>query len=224
MKEGILTLEESRVGRSKVKFNIYLFIKRFVDIFVSLIGMFFLTPIYLIVKIIYVLNGDFDKIMFAHKRIGKNGEEFSMYKFRTMVPNALEILDELLKDPKYLKEWQENHKFEHDPRVTKIGNILRKTSLDELPQFINIFLGDMSLIGPRPMIKEEVDDYGKRKLDLLSVRPGLTGWWACNGRSDTTADERKELELYYVKNRSLTLDIKIVFKTVIAVLKKEGAK
>jgi len=206
------------------KKNIYLGIKRFFDVFCSLIGMVFILPLIIIVKLSYMCSGDFKKIFFVHKRIGKNGKEFKMYKFRTMVTNAEEILQEMLKDPDYKKEWEENHKFENDPRITKMGNILRKTSLDEIPQIINILKGDMSIIGPRPMIQEEVDDYKKNKQKLLSMRPGLTGWWACNGRSCTTAKKRKQLELYYIDNCSIWLDIKIIFMTVVAVIKRDGAK
>ena len=170
------------------------------------------------------MTGDFKSIFYFHERIGKNGKPFKMFKYRTMVTNSAEILEEMLKDKDYLKEWKENHKFEKDPRITKIGNILRKTSLDEIPQIINIFVGDMSVIGPRPMLQEEVDDYGKNKAKLLSMRPGLTGWWACNGRSCTSNKQRKKLELYYIDNCSIWLDIKIIFKTALAVIKRDGAK
>ena len=146
-----------------------------------------------------------------------------MYKFRTMVPNAEELLKEMLKNKKYLNEWKEYHKFENDPRITKVGKIFRKLSLDELPQFINILIGDMSLIGPRPLIQEEVDDYKKKKKILLSIKPGLTGWWACHGRSCTSNKQRQDLELYYVKNCSFILDIKTFFLTIVKVLKREGA-
>lgn len=203
---------------------LYFGFKRFFDIFLSLIGSIFLVPFIILVKIIYMTSGDFHSIFFTHQRIGKGGKTFKMYKFRTMVPNAEEVLQELLKDKKIRKEWQENHKLDNDPRITKIGGILRRTSLDELPQILNILKGDMSIIGPRPLVQEEVDDYGKNKDKLLSIRPGLTGWWACNGRSCITTKQRRELELYYVDNCSLVLDIKVIFKTVIAVLKKEGAK
>lgn len=207
-----------------LKFNIYLFIKRTFDIVCSLIGLICLIPLTLMIKILFVLTGDFKSIFYFHERIGKNGKTFKMFKYRTMVTNSAEILEEMLKDKDYLKEWKENHKFEKDPRITKIGNILRKTSLDEIPQIINIFVGDMSVIGPRPMLQEEVDDYGKNKAKLLSMRPGLTGWWACNGRSCTSNKQRKKLELYYIDNCSIWLDIKIIFKTALAVIKRDGAK
>lgn len=202
----------------------YLFIKRLFDIFVGLLGIIFLIPVSIIVKIINVCNKDFDSMFFCHIRIGKSGKEFKLYKFRSMVPNADEVLKELLKDPKYNDEWKRNQKFDKDPRITKIGKFLRKTSLDELPQFINVLKGDMSLIGPRPLVKGELDEHNGNHLIYESVRPGITGWWACNGRSSTTYDERLELEYYYVNNMSLTLDIKCIIETVKAVLFKTGAK
>ena len=223
MEENVL-VESLIKERVITKKGIFLCFKRLFDILVSIVGMIFIVPVLLIVKISYMLTGDFKSILFKHKRIGKNGEEFYMYKIRTMVPNAPELLKEILKDPKMKKEWDESHKFENDPRVTKLGKVLRKASIDEIPQFINVFVGDMSLIGPRPMIQEEVDDYGKNKDKLLSMKPGITGWWACNGRSNISCEERKKLELYYIDNSSILLDIKIIFKTIIKVIKKEGAK
>lgn len=207
-----------------IKKIIYLFFKRTFDILISIVGLIPLIILAIIVKITYVFSGDFNSIFYKHKRIGKKGVEFNLYKFRTMVPNSAEILEELLKDPEYKKEWRENHKFEHDPRVTKMGKILRVTSLDELPQILNILNGTMSLIGPRPLIEEEVRDYKKDKDKLLSVKPGLTGWWAVNGRSCTSNKERMKLELYYVDHQGFKLDIKIFFMTFVKVLKREGAK
>lgn len=203
--------------------RIYLPFKRLFDILFGIIGVILTIPFILIIKISYILNKDYSSIFFTHKRIGKNGKEFKMYKFRTMIPNAEEVLNEMLKDKKYLNEWKEYHKFENDPRITKVGGIFRKLSLDELPQFINILKGDMSLIGPRPLIQEEVDDYKKKKKILLSIKPGLTGWWACHGRSCTSNKQRQDLELYYVKNCSFILDIKTFFLTIVKVLKREGA-
>lgn len=222
--ENVITGSKDLENVVTLKFNVYLFIKRVTDILVSILGIIVLIPLTLIVKILYMLSGDFHSIFYFHERIGKNGKPFKMLKFRTMVTNSQEILEEMLKDKKYKKEWEEYHKFENDPRITKVGKILRKTSLDEIPQIINIFKGDMSLIGPRPMIQEEVDAYGKNKAKLLSMRPGLTGWWACNGRSCTSAKKRKQLELYYIDNCSILLDIKIIFKTFVVVLKRDGAK
>ena len=207
-----------------IKKYLYFGVKRLFDILIALIGCLFLLPVILIVKISYLLHKDFDSIFFRQKRIGKNGKEFNLYKFRSMVPNADEVLKELLKDPKYKEEWDLNQKFEHDPRITSMGNILRKTSLDELPQFINILIGDMSLIGPRPLVPGELDSHNGNHELYESVRPGISGWWAANGRSATTYEKRLELEYYYVKYCSILLDIKCVFKTIKAVVFKTGAK
>lgn len=207
-----------------IKKYLYFGVKRLFDILIALIGCLFLLPVILIVKISYLLHKDFDSIFFRQKRIGKNGKEFNLYKFRSMVPNADEVLKELLKDPKYKEEWDLNQKFEHDPRITSMGNMLRKTSLDELPQFINILIGDMSLIGPRPLVPGELDSHNGNHELYESVRPGISGWWAANGRSATTYERRLELEYYYVQHCSLILDIRCVFRTIKAVVFKTGAK
>jgi lipopolysaccharide/colanic/teichoic acid biosynthesis glycosyltransferase len=212
------------VSYLSVKTKLYLPFKRLMDIFFGIIGIILTIPFFAIIKISYLINGDNAPIIFKHKRIGKNGKEFKLYKFRTMVPNAEKILKEMLKDKRYLNEWKEYHKFDNDPRITKVGGIFRKLSLDELPQFINILKGDMSLIGPRPLIEEEVKEYRNKKKLLLSVRPGLTGWWACHGRSCTSNKQRQNLELYYVKNCSFILDIKTFFLTIVKVLNQNGAK
>lgn len=207
-----------------IKKYLYFGVKRLFDILIALIGCFFLLPVIIIVKISYLLHKDFDSIFFRQKRIGKNGKEFNLYKFRSMVPNADEVLKELLKDPKYKEEWDLNQKFEHDPRITSMGNMLRKTSLDELPQFINILIGDMSLIGPRPLVPGELDSHNGNHELYESVRPGISGWWAANGRSATTYERRLELEYYYVQHCGLILDIRCVFRTIKAVIFKTGAK
>ena len=203
---------------------VYRGVKRTFDLLCSIIGLLAVIPIALITKICYLLSGDHKSIFYTQKRIGKNGKFIYIYKFRSMVPNADEVLKELLKDPKYKEEWDANQKLENDPRITKIGNILRKTSLDELPQFINVFLGDMSLIGPRPLVEGELDAHGGNHEIYESVRPGISGWWAANGRSATTYEKRLELEYYYCKNCSLMLDIKCIFRTIKAVIFKTGAK
>lgn len=203
---------------------IYLFFKRLFDIIFGILGLLLLIPISIIVKIVNICNKDFAPIFYSHTRIGKDGKEFKLYKFRSMVPNADEVLKELLKDKKYANEWKKNQKLDNDPRITKTGKILRKTSLDELPQFINILIGDMSLIGPRPLVKGELDLHKGNHEIYESVRPGITGWWACNGRSATTYKRRLELEYYYVNNISLWLDIKCIFETIKAVLYRTGAK
>lgn len=202
----------------------YFAIKRLVDIMFSLIGMIFLLPIALVVKIMYLITGDFHSIFYTQKRVGRDGKIIHIYKFRSMVKNADEVLLELLKKPKYKKEWKANQKLENDPRITKIGNILRKTSLDEMPQFINVLKGDMSFIGPRPLVIGELDEHNGDHDIYESVRPGITGWWACNGRSDIDYEERLDLEYYYAKNCSILLDIKCFFKTIAVVFLKKGAK
>lgn len=208
----------------KIDRMIYNFIKRLFDIIVSLIGLLPLLIMTVIIKMCYLISGDKGRVIYIHKRVGKKRKELKLYKFRTMVCNSDEILNEMLKDPKYLKEWKEFHKFDNDPRITKIGKILRKLSLDELPQILNILKGEMSLIGPRPLIEEEVLEYRKNQTKLLSIKPGLTGWWACNGRSCITSKQRQKLELYYVDHCNILLDIKIIFLTIVKVLKSEGAK
>ena len=202
----------------------YQFTKRSFDIVCSLLGCLVLLPIALVVKVMYMISGDFNSIFYTQKRIGKDGKEFNFYKFRTMVPNADEVLKKLLKQKKYKKQWESHHKIDNDPRITKIGKILRKTSLDELPQLINVLKSDMSLIGPRPLVPGELDEHKGNHKIYESVKPGITGWWASHGRSALTYQERLKLEYYYVQNQSLMLDIKCVFATVMAVIKKTGAK
>ena len=221
-------IEEIDVLESKEKSALskvcYQFTKRSFDIVCSLLGCLVLLPIALVVKVMYMISGDFNSIFYTQKRIGKDGKEFNFYKFRTMVPNADEVLKKLLKQKKYKKQWESHHKINNDPRITKIGKILRKTSLDELPQLINVLKSDMSLIGPRPLVPGELDEHKGNHKIYESVKPGITGWWASHGRSALTYQERLKLEYYYVQNQSLTLDIKCVFATVMAVLKKTGAK
>ena len=200
--------------------KIYKHVKRATDIVLASLALFFLSPLFLVISILIKLESK-GPIFFAHKRIGNNGKEIRLLKFRSMVPNA----EELIKDftPEQKKEFEENFKLENDPRITKVGKILRKTSLDELPQLINIIKGELSIIGPRPVIGVELEKYNNNKNKFLSVTPGLTGYWAANGRSNTTYEQRMMMELYYVDNISPELDVKIFFKTILSVLKKEGA-
>ena len=165
--------------------SFYFFVKRLFDILMAIIGIIVMIPIALLVKISYMLTGDFDSIFYKQKRIGKNGVEFNFYKFRSMVPNADEVLKELLKkDKKLAKEYKINKKLEHDPRVTKMGAILRKTSLDELPQVLNILVADMSVVGNRPYLPREKEDMGIYYNDIVKTKPGLTGLWQVSGRSN----------------------------------------
>ena len=222
MNTNDITLEGNVVKeRSKVLYKV---IKRTFDIVVSLVGCIFLLPIIIIVKISYLISKDYNSIFYTQTRIGKNGKEFKLYKFRSMIPNADKALKKLLKNPIYKEEWERNQKLENDPRITKMGKILRKTSLDELPQMINVLKGDMSMIGPRPLVKGELDAHHGNHAIYESVRPGISGWWAVNGRSATTYEKRLELEYYYCENCSLILDIKCFFMTITTVLHKRGAK
>lgn len=208
----------------KVKRVIYLSLKRVFDILMSIIGLLLLIPIAIFIKIAYMLNGDFHSIFFVQERIGKNGKLFKFYKFRSMVPNADEILFRTLEIDKIMaEEYKKNKKLKNDPRITKVGRFIRKTSLDELPQFINVFLGDMSLIGNRPYLPREKNDMGTYYEDIIKTKPGLTGYWQVSGRSNTTFKERLKFEQEYSKCAGLRLDIKIFFKTFSVVLFRKGA-
>lgn len=222
----IIKIEIDDVAVSK---KIYMFFKRIIDIIGALVGCLALLPLTLCIWIANIIAKDNGPVFYAHKRIGKNGKEFKMYKFRTMCNNAHEMVKDEESMKRYftdeqIEEWKENFKIEDDPRITKVGKFLRKTSLDEVPQVINILKGELSIIGPRPVIGEELEKYEENKDKFLSVTPGLTGYWAANGRSDISYEERMEMELYYVDNVSLKLDVQIFFKTIISVLKREGAK
>ena len=185
------------VSKHKISFYLYLGVKRVFDIICALIGLIVLLPLSIIVKIAYVLSGDFNSIFYSQNRIGRYGKEFRMYKFRTMVPNADEILKDLLaNNEKIAKEYAENKKIANDPRITKIGKILRKLSLDELPQSWNILKNDMTVIGNRPYLPKEKDDMGAYFNAVVSTKPGLTGYWQTNGRSDASFAKRVDLESY----------------------------
>ncbi|MBR6851703.1 MAG: exopolysaccharide biosynthesis polyprenyl glycosylphosphotransferase [Lachnospiraceae bacterium] len=202
---------------------IYLGIKRLMDILFALIGLILLIPITMTVKVACLLTGDRAKIFYRQDRVGFNGKPIRIWKFRSMVPDAEVVLDELLQQPEYRKQWEDNQKFDNDPRITRVGRFLRKTSIDELPQFLNVLLGDMSLVGPRPLVAGELEAHGGLKL-YQKVKPGITGWWGCNGRSNIDYRERLELEYYYVKHCSLYLDVLCIFRTILAVMKKDGAQ
>ena len=198
-------------------------LKRLFDVVFSFIGVVMLSPIFIVICIcIYIASPG--PVVFSHYRIGKNGKSFPCYKFRTMIMNSKEVLEEYLeKNPEAKKEWNENFKLKDDPRVTKIGSFLRKTSLDELPQLFNVLKGEMSLVGPRPIVKDEIVKYKEFIDDYYLVLPGITGMWQVNGRSDTTYDERVAMDSWYVRNWSVWIDIVFLVKTVVVVLKKDGA-
>lgn len=200
--------------------RVYLIIKRLFDFISSLIGIIVFSPILIFISILIKLDSR-GPVVFGHTRIGKNGRKIKVYKFRSMVENAQEVFENFT--PEQKAEFNKNFKLENDPRITKVGDFLRRTSLDELPQLWNIIKGDMSVVGPRPIVKKEIIKYGKSFEKVFSVKPGLTGYWQANGRSDTTYDERVAMDLYYVNNRSLSLDLKIIIQTFVSVIKKEGA-
>lgn len=208
-------------GRSLIdKKKVYMTVKRTTDVTLSSLALIVLMPLILCIGLIIKLDSK-GSVFYKQKRIGKNGKYFMIYKFRTMVSDASNLKKYFSEEQ--MKEYRENYKVKDDPRITKIGKILRKTSLDELPQLINIIKGDLAIIGPRPVVDNEIDKYGIYKDKFLSVTPGLTGNWAANGRSCTSYDERMKLELEYVDNISLKMDMQVFFKTIITVLKKEGA-
>ena len=225
MNETVLqeTLEPKTITASLTR-RIYFIIKRLFDIFTSLIGILFLLPISLVIKICALLTGDTSPILFTQNRIGKNGKEFKFYKFRSMVPNADEVLEEMLKDEKIKEQYKKNMKLENDPRITKIGSFIRKTSIDELPQLINVLKGDMSMIGNRPYLPREKEDMKEYYNDIIKSKPGITGYWQVSGRSNINFKERCKLESFYSNNYNLKLDLKIFIKTFYVVLFKKGAE
>ncbi|CDE54868.1 probable undecaprenyl phosphate galactosephosphotransferase [Clostridium sp. CAG:269] len=206
--------------KTKISKKVYIKIKRVIDVILASVALILLSPLFVIIAIAIKIDSK-GPVFFAHKRIGKNGKIIKLYKFRSMVINAEELIKSFT--PEQMREYKENYKLTNDPRITKVGKFLRKTSLDELPQLINIINGDLSIIGPRPVVADELEKYGVNKDKFLSVTPGLTGYWAANGRSNTTYEQRMEMELYYIDNLSLKMDIKVFFKTILSVLKKEGA-
>ncbi|MBW8350265.1 sugar transferase [Bacillus sp. IITD106] len=205
--------------RSKV-FSI---IKRTIDIIGALTALIISLPIFFIVSVFYLFGDNRGPVLFKQDRVGKDGKIFKIYKFRSMVMNA----DEKLRVNKelYRKYIQNSYKLEpqEDPRITKLGNFLRKTSLDELPQIINVLKGEMSLVGPRPVIKQELREYGNKVNQFLSVKPGMSGYWQVSGRSNVVYPERVDVELYYVRHQSLKLDLWILIKTVQIVVLRKGA-
>ncbi len=214
---------ESEAQMIKQTSMTYLCSKRIMDVIGAIVGLIVFSPIFVLISILYMWGDNKGPVFFKQVRMGKNGKPFHIYKFRSMIVNAEGKLkeNELL----YKKYVANNYKLEpnEDPRITKLGQFLRKTSLDELPQFINVLKGDMSLVGPRPVVKEELKEYGHRECEFLSVKPGITGYWQVSGRSNVGYPERVDLELHYVYNASLYFDIKIIFFTVINVILRKGA-
>ena len=206
----------------KIKNSIfYLFIKRVLDFIGALVGLILLSPIMVIVAIAIKLEDPNGNIIFGHMRVGKDGKMFPCLKFRSMFSNAEEMKNNFTEEQK--REYAETFKIKDDPRITKVGNFIRKTSLDELPQLFNILKGDMTIVGPRPIVTDELDFYGEYEDYYKAVKPGLTGLWQVSGRSDTTYDERVALDMEYVTTRNTFKDLYIIFMTVVKVLKREGS-
>lgn len=204
--------------------NIDRAVKRCIDILAGLAGCALLLPIALFVKYKYIKSGDHDPIIFAQERIGRDGKLIKIYKFRSMVPDAEAVLEKLMaEDPKIEEEYLTNKKLVNDPRITEVGEKLRKTSLDEWPQFYNVLKGEMSFIGPRPYLPREKEDMGKYYNSIIQCKPGVTGMWQANGRSDVSFDYRCKLDDYYYRNWSIWLDFTIMYKTVKAVVYGKGS-
>ena len=198
-------------------------IKRGIDLVLSIGGGLCLLPFLLFIGLVVAIDNH-GSVIFAHRRIGKDGREFNCYKFQTMIPNAQEALEEYLSSNQNAqKEWKENFKLMNDPRVTRLGLFLRKTSLDELPQLWNVVRGEMSLVGPRPIVAKEIKYYGDNFKEYAMCKPGITGIWQVSGRSDTTYEERVAMDTWYARNRTNILDLKYLCKTVKIVLLGKGA-
>ena len=202
------------------KIRLYSVTKKSMDLILSFIGLILLIPVFLILAILVKLDSK-GPVFYAHTRKGKNRSDIKIYKFRTMYSNSDEIFESFSDEQK--EEYYKNFKLDNDPRVTKVGDFLRRTSLDEIPQLINVLKGDLSLVGPRPIVEKEICKYGQYADKLFSVIPGITGYWQSHGRSDTSYDERVKMDMYYIDNRGFWLDFKIIIKTFGSVLKGEGA-
>lgn len=197
-------------------------LKTLMDRVGAAIGLLILSPVFLYVA--YKIKKDGGPAFFGHTRLGKDGKTFKCWKFRSMIINSQEVLEELLaNDPEAKAEWDKDFKLKNDPRITKIGHFIRKTSLDEIPQLVNVLKGEMSLVGPRPIVEDETKYYGDKMKDYYSVRPGVTGLWQVSGRNDVTYDQRVYLDSWYVRHWSAWADIVIIIKTIFVVILKRGA-
>ena len=203
---------------------VYSVIKRFLDIILGLIGVILLIPITIIIWCANLLSKDNGPVFFVQERIGKNGELFKLFKYRSMVVNADDKLVKYLVDNEEAREeYRKYKKLKDDPRITPVGKIMRKASLDEFPQFINVLIGQMSMVGPRPYLPREVKDMKESFDEIIKVKPGLTGLWQVNGRNDTTFEDRLRIDKEYIEKRSFILDFKIFLRTFLKVFGKEGA-
>jgi len=198
-------------------------IKRIFDLVATILGGICILPVLLAIAA-WVYYDSPGPVIYKHRRVGKNGKEFDCYKFRSMCVNSQEVLEKLLAtNEEARKEWDKDFKLKNDPRITRSGAFLRKTSLDELPQLINVLKGEMSLVGPRPIIQKEIVRYEKFITEYYSVLPGITGMWQVSGRSDIDYPERVRMDSWYVHNWSVWLDIVLLWRTISVVLKRKGA-
>ena len=205
-----------------VRYLAYAAGKRAFDIVGAVALLLVFSPLMLVISLLLWMEGG--SVIYRHRRVGRNGRMFDCLKFRTMVPNADQVLGELLeKRPELRAEWIRDHKLRDDPRVTAVGRFLRRTSLDELPQLWNVLRGEMSLVGPRPVVREELMRYGRNAAFYLSVKPGLTGLWQVTGRNDVSYRRRVVLDVYYIRKQNLLLDCYILFKTPSVVFGGGGA-
>ncbi|WP_141604634.1 sugar transferase [Terrilactibacillus laevilacticus] len=207
---------EEKIGDRKG----YLIVKRFMDIFGALLGLILLSPIFLIVAVLIKVEDRHGQVFFKQIRVGKNGEEFWMYKFRSMVSNAEDLLENLLDKNETTGAM---FKMKEDPRVTRIGRFIRKTSIDELPQLINVLKGEMSLVGPRPPLVREVEEYTSYQKQRLLAKPGCTGLWQVSGRSNIGFEEMVELDLEYIRKRNVVMDFNLILKTFLLLFGSKNA-
>lgn len=203
----------------------YIFIKRIIDILGGFVGCLLTLPILLCVKIAYLVTGDKHRIIFSQERIGKNGKNIKIYKIRSMIKDADAALEKLLNEDQAAKEEYEKYKkLKHDPRITKVGSFIRRYSIDEVLQFFNVLKGDLSLVGPRPYLWREKEAMGDGYDLIITCKPGVSGYWQVNGRSNTDFTERLVMEKYYCQNKNTLMDLGILFKTFYKVIKKDGAE
>ena len=212
----------SEVKKQNIAYKI---VKRFVDIVAGIVGIALLIPIMIVVEVLRIVKKENDgPLFYTQLRIGKKGKQFKMYKFRSMCMNADERLKEYLQENEEArKEYKKYKKLKEDPRITKVGKVLRATSLDEFPQFINVLKGDMSLVGPRPYLPREQKEMGEYYIAITKIKPGITGPWQIRGRSKITFEDRLKMDFEYASKRSFAMDVKILFKTFSKVIDKDGA-
>ena len=221
---ALVPYQDVSIYKSKIKRKLEVATKRSIDIAGGIVGNLLLIPLTIILLIANLMSNDNGPLFYSQKRIGKNGKIFKMYKFRSMCVGADEKLKKYLEENEEArKEYKKFKKLKYDPRVTKIGEFIRKTSIDEVPQFINVLKGDMSLVGPRPYLEREKDEMSYYYKYIVSCKPGLTGYWQINGRSDVSFNERLHMDMDYFRKHTLKTDIRILKKTVEKCLKKEGA-